>query len=60
MKDLFSLSIHCGSGGSLQNNPNKEGRGLALAGLITGIIGTAGGLLLLLLAYIKGKPIPNK
>lgn len=31
------------------NNPNNEGRGLALAGLITGIIGTAGGLLFLLL-----------
>ncbi len=31
------------------NNPNKEGRGLALAGLIIGIIGTAGGLLLFLL-----------
>lgn len=30
-------------------NPNQEGKGLAIAGLITGIVGTLGGLLILLL-----------
>lgn len=31
-----------------ENNPNKEGRGLAIAGLVCGIVGTVGGLILLL------------
>lgn len=31
------------------NNPNKEGRGMALAGLICGIVGLAGGLVILFL-----------
>lgn len=56
---LFILPFVCGPlaiifGGialkRADSNPNKEGRGLAMAGLITGIIGTAGGLVLLLLA----------
>jgi hypothetical protein len=30
-----------------ESNPNKEGRGLAIAGLVCGIVGTVGGLILL-------------
>lgn len=31
-------------------NPNKQGRGLAIAGLVTGIVGFVGGLAIFLLA----------